>query len=135
MTQSTDEKPPAVADASAIVRFVLHDSSSVAEWVATGRVIAPDLMLLEVANALLTQVRFAGLNHDEAGSALLDVLELPIAYVSERRLVGHWTDVALDLGLSAYDAAYVALASMRDAVLITADRELAASYERAVLVA
>ena len=41
---------------------------------------------------------------------------------------------AVDLELSAYDGAYAALAEALDAVLVTADRRLAAAVPRAALV-
>lgn len=41
--------------------------------------------------------------------------------------------VALDRGLSVYDAAYVVLAEALDAPLVTADRQLANATEQGVL--
>lgn len=42
---------------------------------------------------------------------------------------------ALDLGLSAYDGTYAALAESLDAVLVTADRRLAGAVRSAELIA
>jgi predicted nucleic acid-binding protein len=41
---------------------------------------------------------------------------------------------ALELGLTSYDASYVVLAGAFDATLITADRRLAAAYDKAELI-
>lgn len=125
---------PIVADASAIVRLALHDSQVVADAVATGRVIAPEFMLLEFSNVLVKQVRFAGLAATRAAAALEYILELPISYVSARRLLPGSQDVALELGLTTSDAAYVALALTREAVLLTADQRLGSTYEPSQLV-
>jgi len=50
------------------------------------------------------------------------------------RLDGATLGVASELGLSAYDGAYAALAASRDLPLVTADRRLAASYPRSELI-
>jgi predicted nucleic acid-binding protein len=128
---------PVVIDASAFMRFhlgsdeaaeVLHDV-----WRSGGRLLAPELILAEVASALLRYTRSAGLAVGDAEETLGDL----------SRTVGVWPlDVlfpaafalAAERGLSAY-AAYVELAEALDARLVTADRRLAAATPNAVLVA
>ena len=59
-----------MTDASAIGRLLLEGSEDVADAVSTGRAAAPAFMALALANALVTQVRFAGLDPDEADRML-----------------------------------------------------------------
>lgn len=92
-------------------------------------------MLLESANALAKEVRFGGLDPAIATTALELLLRLPIELVSSPDLVRGALSLALELGVSAYDGAYVVLASTREALLITADRRLAGVYGRAQLLA
>ena len=49
-------------------------------------------------------------------------------------LAGHTLGVASELGLTAYDSGYVALALARDVPLVTADKPVAASYLRSELI-
>ena len=91
------------------------------------------LAFTEVANALVGYVRAGALTLADAAGALeaLDILPL--------RLHGHELapaalGAAVELGLSAYDGTYVALAESNDAVLVTADRRLAAAVPSAQLV-
>ncbi|HEX4519404.1 MAG TPA: hypothetical protein VH063_07465 [Gaiellaceae bacterium] len=65
---------------------------------------------------------------DRAGMLVCEVARRDL------ELAGAATRAALELGLTASDAAYVVLASARNAVLVTADRALAAAYEPSVLV-
>ena len=92
-------------------------------------------MLLELANGLAKEVRFGGLDPANATIALEYLLRLPIELVPSERLVSGALSLALELGVSAYDGAYIALASTRHALLVTADRRLAAVYEPAELIA
>lgn len=104
------------------------------EAVATAACAAPDLIRLEVANGLVRQVR-AGNVERRRGVRLLELFfELPIEIASSARLVLPALAVALEPGLTAYDALYEVLAGERDAVLLTADKRLARVATRAELV-
>jgi predicted nucleic acid-binding protein len=115
-----------VADASAVVALLV-DQGAAGRWVAgqlAGHVLtAPELLPFEVANALRRQVRARLLHVDRATAAhraMVDAhVELwPYAPLSRRV----W---ALRDQLSSYDAAYVAVAELVDAPLITLDARLA----------
>jgi len=71
----------------------------------------------------------------EARSRLRDLLELPIELVPIEEVAEGALRLALARNLSVNDAYYVDLAHTRRAVLSTADRALAAAYERSELVA
>jgi len=75
------------------------------------------------------------MNTREARSRLRDLLELPIELVPIEEVAEGALRLALARNLSVNDAYYVDLAHTRRAVLSTADRALAAAYERSELVA
>jgi len=61
------------------------------------------------------------------------MLALPIRVVSRRDVAAEVLATALETGLSAYDASYLVVAAQADAVLVTADRRLAAAARRSAL--
>ena len=84
---------------------------------------APELFDLEVV-AVIRKALFAGvLDERRAAIALADLADLDLERVSHRPLlVRIWE---LHTSITPYDAAYVALAEMIGATLVTADRRLA----------
>jgi predicted nucleic acid-binding protein len=128
-----------VLDASAFVRALIapHDDNAV-EWLdaaVDGRITAatPELALAEAANAFRGYVRAGLVTADVAVDKLRYVLRLPIDVVSLRLLATTALGIATLRNISAYDACYVALANGRNAVLVTADRRLAAQANRSAL--
>lgn len=112
--------------------------STARQWLAaisTGEVQAqaPDFVSLEVANALLKYVRGQVMTPEEADEELTRVLQAPIERMSTSILARQALALAVTRGISAYDAAYLALALGTDAILVTADRTLAAQAERSAL--
>jgi predicted nucleic acid-binding protein len=98
------------------------------------RVTAPDLIYAEISNAFVRQVRAGELSVQDAVSAMTAVTSFPIAVRENRTVCRIALPLALDTGLTAYDAHYLALAEAEDAVLVTADRAFAAAAaSRAVL--
>ena len=129
----------AVFDASVVLRAAVAGSPSAREWLARldadlhGH--APELIWIEVTNGLRRAV-LAGIVETALARRFLDAaLRLPITLRSHRDLALPAFDVALDRGLSAYDAGYVVLAEALDAILVTADRTLAAAVPEAELIA
>jgi predicted nucleic acid-binding protein len=96
---------------------------------------APELLVTETANALCGYVRSNRLTPSQAGRALAVLLGSAVALEPLSALVGDALELALRHGISAYDASYLALAEGAGAVLITADRRLAALATRSELVA
>lgn len=116
----------AVVDASALVTLLIDHGprgGTVAARLAGTQLHAPDHLAIDVMSAL-RRLRLAGtLGAPEATLALdgygsLPIQLWPLALLSERT----WQ---LGDNLSAYDAAYVALAERLDAPLITTDARLA----------
>lgn len=96
-----------------------------------GRLVVPPHFWLEVVNGLIRRHRWSGSETLEAIHDL-DRLELDTVEL-DRALVVMTLDVAERHGLSAYDAAYLALAISLDGSLATFDRALVrAAGERAI---
>ena len=84
---------------------------------------APELIDLEVISVLRRQLSARKIDVRRALLALDDLLELPIRRAPHRPLLRRCWE--LRDNLTVYDAAYVALAEVLDAPLITADARLA----------
>ena len=85
----------------------------------------PALFDVECASGLATAVRRDRLDREKASSVLADLLDIPAERVVLPRLHGEALDLALQFGISVYDAEYVALAAAVGAALITSDARLA----------
>lgn len=123
---------PIVLDASAAVALILRESAapmldnilrtSAREAV---RLVAPEVFWLEIANVL---VRRHALPPHEVVEALREMDALGVDTIGiDRPLLLVAIDFQAQFGLSAYDAAYLALAESEDARLLTLDRQLAAA--------
>jgi predicted nucleic acid-binding protein len=112
-----------VLDASAAVEIILQTQVGVA---LSGRLLtpesalhAPHLLDVEVAQVLRRFTRHGEVPAERARQALEDLADLPIErYPHEMLLPRIWT---LRENLTAYDAAYVALAEILGATLLTRD--------------
>lgn len=95
----------------------------------------PELVYAEIASALTQSVR-AGLLLEQHARGILDSLVLlPLQSHAQAALAPASFALALERGLSAYDASYVALAQSLDSSLVTADRRLAAAASVSELIA
>ena len=84
---------------------------------------APELIDLETASVIRRQLLNGDLDARRAGLALTDLAQAPLRRAPHRPLLERcWQ---LRDNLTVYDAAYVALAELLDAVLVTADARLA----------
>jgi predicted nucleic acid-binding protein len=82
----------------------------------------PHLAIIETTSVLRGLVRASKLSEPRAKAALVDLAELPlIRHPHESLLQRVWQ---LRTNLTAYDAAYVALAETLDATLLTCDNRL-----------
>jgi predicted nucleic acid-binding protein len=125
-----------VLDASVIVKcFLLEDDSDAARaMVASGSPwIAPDLLLLEVASVALKALRRGLIERPLAEAMVSDAPKLLHAITPVREIADAALRIAIDTGVSAYDAAYLALAELRATSLVTADARLVARAESAGL--
>ena len=123
--------PGIVIDASAAIAILRRESSAEAIMEAIRasargeRRLVPDGFWLEIVNVL---IRRHGQSSDEAVEALRELDELGLESVRlDRALLLVALDLAARHHLSAYDAAYLALAEVEDVRLLTLDTELAAA--------
>lgn len=120
-----------VVDASAAIELLLRTSigSRVETRVFSGvSLYAPHLIDLEVAHALRRFVMAGTLAPVRAEEALRDLRDLSLTrYPHDVLLERIWQ---LRSNLTAYDAAYVALAEALDATLLTCDRKLASAAKQ-----
>ena len=97
------------------------------------RACVPDLVFHEIANSLNKYVQAETMTLEEADEELSRMLEAPLERVAAGLLARQSLALAAVRRISAYDAAYLALSIGYDAVLVTADRRLAAEAERSAL--
>jgi predicted nucleic acid-binding protein len=120
-----------VLDASVLAALYVDDpasADSAALLARLGRegadVHAPDLALLEVANVLWKRVRRGELVAADAMTAVADLSRAAIRWHPTRPLALPALGLALAHGLTAYDAAYVALAARIGGVVVSIDAAL-----------
>jgi predicted nucleic acid-binding protein len=116
-----------VIDASALLEALLRTSIGEALrarlYESPDELHAPHLLDLEIANVLRRYARNRVLTAERCRMALADMANFPIYRYSHDFMVPRiWQ---LRDNLSAYDAAYVALAEMLGAPLLTHDRRVA----------
>ncbi|HMJ02723.1 MAG TPA: type II toxin-antitoxin system VapC family toxin [Conexibacter sp.] len=115
-----------VVDASVLVGVVAEDNDAaddIRARLAGRRLFAPEVLDLEVISALRRARRARRIAGDRALRALAELAFLPVSRVSHTMLLDRiWR---LRDNLTAYDAAYVALAGVLDAPVYTRDAKLA----------
>ncbi len=124
---------PFVVDASIAGAWLLPDETNLVAEEAMARLadddaIAPDLLRHEIRSILLSAEKRGRISDDLVHSALARFRELPL------RFIGPGDDVevvrlARRHKLSAYDAAYLAVAVLQQAPIATLDRQLAAAAQ------
>jgi predicted nucleic acid-binding protein len=118
-----------VVDASALLEALLRTSASKAVeerlFAPHQTLHAPHLVDVEVAQVIRRYAAHGEIDSDRGRFALADLADFPLRrYPHEFLLSRIWQ---LRNNLTAYDAAYVALAEALDAPLLTRDRRLAAA--------
>lgn len=122
-----------VVDASIALSWCFEDEYSpladtVLERLADGRAVAPAIWPLEVANGLRSGERRGRLDEHAIPVAARLLMTLPITVEEPLRLedaVGRVLHLARAAGVTAYDAAYIDLATRRGIPLATVDDQLA----------
>jgi predicted nucleic acid-binding protein len=117
-----------VVDASALAPALADDGAdgdTARSRLRDRPLVAPELIDLDTTSVIRRRLRSGHLDARRAELALADLVELPLRRVSHRPLLGRCWE--LRENLTVCDAAYVALAELLDAVLVTADARLAAA--------
>jgi predicted nucleic acid-binding protein len=115
-----------VVDASVLAPALADDGSDgdAARSRLRGQTLsAPDMVYLEVTSVIRRQLLAGDLDIRRASLALSDLVDLPVRRVPHRRLLPRCWE--LRHNLTVYDAAYVVVAELSGAVLVTADARLA----------
>ena len=115
-------------DASVIATALGDDGSAgraARARLAGERLVAPELVDLEVAAVFRRLAATGVLTNDRAGAAIADLRALPIERVPHRELIGRCWE--LRHTMTVYDASYVAVAESFGATLLTGDQRLASA--------
>lgn len=119
--------PPswAVVDASVAIKWMLPEVDSDRALSLTGsRLIAPDLLNAECANALWRNARIGRIEHVEARALMDRLSRAPIEWVACTGLMAAALDLSFELDHPVYDCLYAALAVRRSIPLVSADDKL-----------
>ena len=125
----SQEPRPVVVDASVVLKWQLDDEEHISQAAAlrddfyamgTIKAIAPYLLIYEVINGIVTAIRRKRLAPDKALEVMDNLMELGVELkgVESERILS----LALEHNLSAYDAAYLALAESKGCELWTGDK-------------
>lgn len=117
-----------VLDASVAVKCLVDEvDSDLARTAVAGRAVwvAPDLIFLEVASVALKSMRLGLLERVQAEAMVSRLGKLLTEIAPSDALAAGAFRLAADHGFSAYDAAYLALADVRNTWVLTADLKLA----------
>lgn len=118
-----------VVDASVVLEVLLRTPAAAAleeRVLGSGETLhVPHLLDLEVAQVLRRYLAGGALEAERGAEALTDLADLPLERYPHAPFLGRiWQ---LRANLTAYDAAYVALAEALDATLLTRDAGLASA--------
>lgn len=118
-----------ILDASIVVKWFSEEeytekALAIRERIRMGeeRVIVPDLLLYELANALKYNPSF---DANDVSDALTSILDMDLEIVTPiPEIINLAVALAFDYNITVYDAFYIALAKDLELTFITADRRL-----------
>ena len=120
-----------VLDASVALALSLEEPRAAAaarlialQAVGRARLVAPPLFDVECASGFVKAVRRGRLQAETCSAALIRTLRLPVERLQSPASAFEALGLALQYGISAYDAVYVALAAEERLPLVTADARL-----------
>lgn len=118
-----------VIDASVACKWFIAEAQSDAAAVLLREDVsrlAPDLIVAELCNVAWLKLRRGEITADHAASTVDRLPDFITALVPTAPLAARAFDIASTVGHPAYDCFYIALAELRSARLVTADRRLLA---------
>jgi len=117
-----------VVDASVALKWVLPeaDTDLAIALLSSSELTAPDIFVVEAANALWRHVVRKELNVAEAQSRLSKLRSVPITRTASDDDIDGALRLAADLSHPVYDCIYLALALRLDTYVVTADNRFAA---------
>lgn len=113
-----------VVDASVAIKWLLAEpltDEALAIVGSDAELIAPDLLPIEVGNALWKKVRAADLTADDAVARFEALGSLGLRIVLSRAVQSQAIQLAVETGRTVYDSPYLALSIAEDCTLVTAD--------------
>lgn len=116
-----------IVDSSVAVKWIAQEPGSQAarDIIESGdRLIAPEHILFEVANALRKKLAQGIIHRVQATGGVLVAARAFDELVSTRPLLEAALDLAIDLNHPVYDCIYLALAARERVPLLTADQRL-----------
>lgn len=116
-----------IVDASVAVKWFLpeQDAELAVKMLGAGhRLLAPDLLWIEVASVFWKVARRGALSPDEAQRMVADIAVFPIEIFESAGLLPEALRIATASDRTVYDSLYVALAARENAVMVTADDRL-----------
>lgn len=125
-----------VIDASVAVKFLTWEAGSQQAFAyidSPEALIAPDLVVPEVANALWKKVKQSELLEIHAQRSIDDLPEFFVRLESTLGLMRDAFRLSFQLRHAVYDCVYLALAIREDAILATADRKFMNAISRSKL--
>lgn len=123
-----------IVDASVAVKWVTNEGNSEraeAVFADEDELIAPDLILAEVGNALWKKLQLKALTRAQVQAASSVMPSYFSILVSCAELAPNAVALALDLDHPVYDCFYLALAARERGTLVTADDRLFAAARKA----
>ena len=115
-----------VVDASVAVKWLIREEGSEVAMALVGRdaLVAPDLLVAEVANVLWRLTRVANLPAEQATRGMEELIGTIDELYPMEGLAVRALGIATALTHPVYDCFYIALAEALDTTLVTADRRL-----------
>lgn len=116
-----------VVDASVAVKWFLPEQGAepaIALLRGGHRLLAPDLLWIEVASVLWKVARRGAITADEAQRVIADTAAFPVEIIPSAALLTDAMRIATATDRTVYDSLYVALAAREHAVMVTADDRL-----------
>ncbi len=121
-----------VVDASVAIKWVIFEPDrELAYALLDRRLLAPDLLLIECANALRSLAARGTLAADDVQPAWATICAAPLQISPAVDLLDDALALALVLGHPVYDCLYLALAIASSSRVVTADRRFRAAVRRA----
>jgi predicted nucleic acid-binding protein len=118
---------PVVLDASVVAAaFFQEDEAQAARalLVSDRELLAPDLIVAEVANVIWKRHGHGEVDEVEGRRLLADVLHLPLHLTPSSELAGAALELALRTRRTVYDCLYLALAVKTKSAMVTGDKRL-----------
>lgn len=114
-----------VVDASVAAKWFVPEIHQAAALRLLGdryELLSPDLITAEFGNILWKKARLHEITRDEAQDAIRLFLQVSLKIIDARSIIGYALELGIATGRTVYDCLYLALATLENCRLVTADR-------------